>query len=401
MSYFLCQNTRQRTNGASSIIQGDRRVRLRDDIEPPARTLRPDAPTHRRATRTTHRHRTTRHEQAAHALLARLSVAEKLGQLIVPVIFPAGPDDLALTPELRALIAEDHIGGYFLCAAGADATRLRAFTAALQTQARVPLLLATDFEGGAWNFIQSAVGPRPAPDTIQTARDAYIKGTTDAALLTTVGVHVNFAPTVDLLTNPDTPILRQRTFGSDSATVAGLAAAYLDGLAAGGVAGCLKHFPGLGAATRDPHIELPTVTRDVAAIRAVELAPYRTLLASGHAPMVMTTHMDIPALDAELPTSLSPTIIHGLLRKELAYDGVVISDSLAMGAITTRYSVAEASALALRAGTDLLLGAPDFASARATRERLHEALAGGEIFIEQVDLAVLRILRFKARWGLL
>ncbi|HEV2405355.1 MAG TPA: hypothetical protein VGR88_07880, partial [Ktedonobacterales bacterium] len=95
-------------------------MRLRDDIEPPARTLRPDAPTHRRATRTTHRHRTTRHEQAAHALLARLSVAEKLGQLIVPVIFPAGPDDLALTPELRALIAEDHIGGYFLCAAGAD-----------------------------------------------------------------------------------------------------------------------------------------------------------------------------------------------------------------------------------------------------------------------------------------
>lgn len=376
-------------------------MRRADDIEPARQTRRRSAPHPRRHGVIRRSREASRHEWTARALLARLSVAEKLGQLIIPVIFPNGPDDLLLTPELQALVTETHIGGYFICAAGADAARLRAFTAALQTHARIPLLLVTDFEGGAWNFIQSAVGPRPAPESIQTTRDARAKGVLDAELLTSLGIHVNFAPSVDLLTNPETPILRQRTFGADPTTVAGLAAAYLDGLAAGGVAGCLKHFPGLGAATRDPHVELPVVARDLSTLRAVELAPYRALLASGHAPLVMTAHMEMPALDADLPTSLSPTVIHGLLRKELAYDDLVISDSLAMGAITSRFSVADASMLALRAGTDLLLGASDAASARAIHERLRKALVDGEIFIEQVDLAVLRALRFKARWGLL
>lgn len=375
-------------------------MRLRDDIEPLRQTRRRSAPHPRRHGGTGHARRVAKDERTAHALLASLSLDEKLGQLIMPVIFPAGPDDLTLTPDLRALIAEERIGGYFVCAGGADAMRLRAFTDSLQAHARIPLLLATDFEGGAWNFVQSAVGPRPASETIQTAREAYAKGETDAGLLRSVGVRLNFAPTVDLLTNPETPILRERTFGADPERVVALAAAYLDGLAAGGVAGCLKHFPGLGAATRDPHVELPTISRSLADLWALELAPYRALLASGHAPMVMTTHLDMPEIDPETPTSLSATVIHGLLRKELGYEGVVVSDSLAMGAITSRYSVEDAAALALRAGTDLLLGAPDVASARATRRRLRDGLERGELFVEQVDQAVLRVLRFKVQWGL-
>ena len=375
-------------------------MRLRDDIEP--RQTRGRGALHPRGHGGSgHARRVATDERTAQALLASLDLDEKLGQLIMPVIFPEGPDDLALTPELRALIAEERIGGYFVCAGGADAARLRVFTASLREHARVPLLLATDFEGGAWNFIQSAVGLRPAPETIQTAREAYAKGETDAELLRSVGVRLNFAPTVDLLTNPETPILRERTFGADSGRVVALAAAYLDGLAAGGVAGCLKHFPGLGAATRDPHVELPTIARSLPELWALELAPYRALLASGHAPMVMTTHLDMPAIDPDAPTSLSATVVHGLLRKELGYEGVVISDSLAMGAITSRFSVEDAAALALRAGTDLLLGAPDMASVRATRQRLRDGLERGELFVEQVDQAVLRILRFKARWGLI
>ena len=376
-------------------------MRLRDGIEPRRQTRRRGALHPRGHGGSGHARRVATDERTAQALLASLDLDEKLGQLIMPVIFPEGPDDLALTPELRALIAEERIGGYFVCAGGADAARLRVFTASLREHARVPLLLATDFEGGAWNFIQSAVGPRPAPETIQTAREAYAKGETDAELLRSVGVRLNFAPTVDLLTNPETPILRERTFGADSGRVVALAAAYLDGLAAGGVAGCLKHFPGLGAATRDPHVELPTIARSLPELWALELAPYRALLASGHAPMVMTTHLDMPAIDPDAPTSLSATVVHGLLRKELGYEGVVISDSLAMGAITSRFSVEDAAALALRAGTDLLLGAPDMASVRATRQRLRDGLERGELFVEQVDQAALRILRFKARWGLI
>ena len=343
-------------------------------------------------------------ERRARHVLGQMSVAEKIGQLVVPVIFPANAGEVRLGEEIRALVAEQHIGGYFICAAGASAVRVRAFTDELQATARIPLILASDFEGGDWNFLRSAVGPRPWPADIAAMDDpkvAFYKGAIDAELLASLGVNVNFAPSVDVLTNPDNPILQRRTFGASPDQVTRLAAAYVDGLAAGGVAGCLKHFPGLGAATVDPHTGLPLIMRTREEITGVELWPYRSLLHSGHAPMIMTTHMLMPALDPHLPTSLSPIVIDDLLRRVLEYDGVVISDSLAMGGVTGSYSVAEAAVLALEAGTDLLLGASSFDEARESVASLKEALADERVTAARVDEAVLRVLRFKLRWRII
>jgi beta-N-acetylhexosaminidase len=348
--------------------------------------------------------RAMRLENYARQLLAQMSVAEKIGQLIFPIIFPANADEVRLSPEIRALVAGQHIGGYFICAAGASAEQVRAFTRELQATARIPLILATDFEGGDWNFLRSAVGPRPSPAAIAAngdAKVAFYKGVVDAELLVSLGLNVNFAPSVDVLTNPENTVLANRTFGDSPEIVARLAAAYVDGLAASGIAGCLKHFPGLGATTVDPHIGLPHIARTRDELTSVELAPYRSLLRLGLAPMIMTTHILMPTLDPHLPASLSPVVIDDLLRRVLGYDGVVISDSLAMGGVSGRYSVAEASVLAFQAGTDLLLGAPDAEQTRASITALHEALAGGRMTQQQVDAAVLRVLRFKLRWSII
>ena len=335
----------------------------------------------------------------AQAILAQLSADEKLGQLIIP-------DSTAhsYTSDLSTMITRDHIGGYFINSGPLTAPQLRAFTAQLQGHARIPLILATDFEGGAWNPIKAAVGARPAPSAIAVTGDpqqAYQKGVVDAQLLTSVGLNVNFAPVVDVLTNPTNPILQQRTFGSTPEVVTTFATAYLDGLASGGVAGTIKHFPRLGAATVDPHKALPTVNRTLAQLEQTELVPYKALLASNHVPMIMTTHMLIPALDPTLPTSISPAVIDGLLRHQLGYDGVVISDALYMGGLAGTYDIPHAGLLAFEAGTDLLLGQENEQQVAATLQLLRGALQSGAITWARIDTSVLRILTFKLQWHII
>lgn len=339
-------------------------------------------------------------ERHAQRLLAQMSVAEKIGQLVMP----ASADAVQWSKEMRALVTEQHIGGYFICAADASAEQVRAFTHELQAAARMPLIVATNVEGGAWNGLRAAVGARPSPGAIAAQGDAnvaYYKGVVDAELLASLGVNVNFAPSVDVPDDAEHPLWAGRTFGASPEIVARLAAAYVDGLAAGGVAGCLKHFPGLGATTMDPQSELPIIRRTRDEITDVDLAPYRSLLQSGHAPMVMTAHALISTLDPHRPTSLSPVVIDDLLRRVLGYDGIVISDLLAMGGVAERHSVAAASVLAFEAGTDLLLGAPDFEQTRASIAALQEALADGRVTPRQVDAAALRVLRFKLRWRII
>ena len=132
--------------------------------------------------------------------------------------------------------------------------------------------------------------------------------------------------------------------------------AYLKGLTDGGIVGCLKHFPGLGSANLDPHLSLPYMNRSVATLNAVDLVPYRVMIDEGIVPMVMVTHILNPQLDPTLPTSLSPNVVTGLLRNNLNFKGVIISDTLWMGGISNTYTLAQAAVLAVKAGTDLLLG---------------------------------------------
>ena len=191
------------------------------------------------------------------------------------------------------------------------------------------------------------------------------------------------------------------TFGSDPTLVTNMGRAYLKGLTDGGVIGCLKHFPGLGSANLDPHLALPTMNRSLATLHAVDLVPYRTMINEGIVPMVMVTHILNPQLDPNLPTSLSANVVTGLLRKQLNFQGVIISDTLWMGGISNTYSLAQAAVLAVKAGEDLLLGPRGLADTQHMIYGLQQAVMSGQITQTQIDASVTRIPTMKLHYNVL
>jgi len=340
---------------------------------------------------------------AAHTLLTHMSQDEKIGQLMVPMAFDDNSMD-AQNGDMRTLIQTYHVGGIFIPTFSMSANELHNYIAQMQATSKIPLIISTDFEGGGWNTLDAEVGSRPSPWGVGQSGDtkqAYSKGIGDAQLLTQLGLNVDYAPVVDVLTNPNNPILQGRTFGTTPDVVTSMAAAYIDGLRDGGVAGCLKHFPGLGASTVDPHKSLPTVDRSADQLKSIDLKPYRDLLAQNRVPMIMTTHMIIPSLDPDLPTSISPKVINGLLRHDMGYDGVIVSDALFMGGLSYKYNIPTAGLLAFEAGTDMLLGAGGASDVLATINLIKDAMGRNEITQEYLDNAVLRILRFKIQWKII
>ncbi len=217
-------------------------------------------------------------------------------------------------------------------------------------------LVAIDQEGGRVARLGAPIVKLPpmrrlgeAGDTALTERCGAVLGAQLAAL----GFNLDFAPVLDVDTNPDNPVIGDRAFGRDSETVTAHALAFARGLSAAGVASCGKHFPGHGDTDLDSHLALPRIAHDRARLDAVELAPFRA--ARGAVPSIMTAHVVFDALDRDVPATLSRRVITGLLREELGYDGVIVSDDLEMKAVFDRWGVAESAVRAIEAGCDLLL----------------------------------------------
>jgi beta-N-acetylhexosaminidase len=169
----------------------------------------------------------------------------------------------------------------------------------------------------------------------------------------------------------------------------------------GAVTACLKHFPGIGATTTDPHVGLPSLTRSRADWERIDLAPYRTLLATGNVHAIMVTHEMIPAVDSQYPSSLSPAVIDGELRQKLGFQGVVITDSLYMGALNARWTVAQAAALAIEAGADMVIGPQNAQVVAQVKDALKAALSSGKLSQARIETSVKRVLKFKITMGLL
>jgi beta-N-acetylhexosaminidase len=227
---------------------------------------------------------------------------------------------------------------------------------AARSPAGLPPLIAIDEEGGRVARLGPPALRLPPMRRLAELGDLDLIERVGAAVgreLACLGVTMNFAPVVDVDTNPDNPIIGDRAFAREPEGVIECAAAYLRGLRAGGVAGCLKHYPGHGDTLLDSHLALPTVSHDRVRIEAVELLPFRRLAA--HADSMMTAHVVYPALDADRPATLSPVIASDLLRGELAFRGVLFSDDLEMQAIAGHGSAGASAVAALRAGCDLLL----------------------------------------------
>lgn len=270
----------------------------------------------------------------------------------------------------------------------------------LQAIAPYPLLTSADFETGAGFRLEGATA-FPRNMAFGAAADealTYEAGRIAAIESRAIGVHVNFAPVMDVNNNPRNPVINTRSYGESPELVGRLGSAYVRGLQAGGMIATLKHFPGHGDTDVDSHLGLPIIKDPRESLDTTEFPPFKAGIAAG-ARAVMTAHIEMPALDPSpnTPTTLSRPIVSGVLRRELGFDGLIYTDSMGMAGVTQLYKPGEAAVRAIKAGNDLVLHSPDDGAAFAG---LKAAAQSGEIPAAQLDRSVERVLRAKAFAGL-
>ncbi len=337
--------------------------------------------------------------EIAFALLQKMSLDQKLGQMVISEFY--GP---TLNGDLTSMVKTSQISGVLIENKNGNAqtrAQLVSLNQAMQSQATIPLFISTDFEGGFINELRQITGERTSEAAMGRTNNpmvAYTAGNSAAKDLTALGLNINFMPIVDVLTNPNNPGLIDRTFGNNPTLVTNMGRAYLKGLTDGGVIGCLKHFPGLGSANVDPHLSLPTVNRSLDMLNNVDLVPYRTLINEGVVPMVMVTHILNPQLDPKLPTSLSPNVVTNLLRNQLNFKGVIISDTLWMGGISNTYNLSQAAILAINAGTNLILGPRGLQETQSMLSGIKQAASSGAISMDKINASVQLILQLKLQY---
>jgi beta-N-acetylhexosaminidase len=341
-------------------------------------------------------HQLTPNEYAAD-LVQHLTLDDELGQMITVSFQESQP-----TLEDNQMVSAQDVGGVLFFGYNiVSAAEVRTTTAALQHEAPIPLLMMVDQEGGAVDRFKGIVGPQPSAASLTTPDQAQAWGKQDANVLHDNGFNLNLAPVADVGTS--NPQLYLRTFGSDPARVATMAGAYLTGLQSmGTVTATVKHFAGLGATTTDPHLGLPILNRSRADWERIDVAPFRTLIATQDVRAIMVTHVQIPAVDPNLPTSLSPAVINGTLRQELGFQGVVITDDVFhMEALSARYPGPQAAVLAVEAGADEIIGPYSYHTVQQAKDAMKQAISNGTLSKDRIDLSVERILTLKIRMGLI
>lgn len=338
-------------------------------------------------------------------LLRGMSIADRAGQTM-SVAF-RGP---RITPHLERMIREKRIGGVVLFRENADeAAVFRRLADDLQRLAREagipPLFIATDHEGGPVVRVTRGLALPPAQMALAASPDpegAVRRSATLAAReLRAIGANWILTPVADVNDEPRNPIIGNRSFGSDAARVGALTAVAVRAYSDAGLLCCVKHFPGHGSVTVDSHVALPHSAAARARLDAVELAPFRAAIAAG-APAIMTAHIRIPALGAsEVPATLSSAVLTGLLRTELGFRGLVVTDDLEMGALATVGGQARSGLASLAAGADYLLFRFDEGAQLEAHRLIVEAAVSGALPPQRLETAARRVLETKERWGVL
>lgn len=370
---------------------------------------------------------TKKEEDWVRKTLRSLTLDEKIGQMIIAeanVVF--WNRDGAEYKKLRHHIVNNKVGGVILF-------RSQVWPAAVvtnrwQEMAKVPLLISADLEMGPGMRLDDT--PWWAPNMAVAATGdpnlARLQGESTALQARAVGVNWLFAPVADVNNNPDNPVINTRSYGEDPVTVAEFARAFIEGAQAAGAMACAKHFPGHGDTATDSHIGLPVIDVGRERLEKVELVPFRAAITAGVG-SIMSAHIALPKIETELaapvrtlsereasaaeflsrteagagrvtlPSTLSPKIITGLLREELKFGGLIVTDALSMAGVAARYTPAQAAVRSLKAGADVITKSPDIDAAIAG---IKGAVARGEITEARIDASVERVLRAKAALGL-
>jgi len=340
--------------------------------------------------------------------LKEMSVEEKVGQLLFTTYHGSfTPTDAAAYAQMMHDVEDLHVGGFINVTQGSPLGFLKsqAYPSAvlsnqLQAKSKLPLLIGADFERGtAMRLDEGTSFPTAmAMAAAGNPKDAYTMGKITALEARAVGIQWIYAPDADVNSNPGNPIINTRSFGENPERVSKFVTEFIRGVQENGGLATAKHFPGHGDTTADSHIDLPVVTADRARLEKLELVPFRAAIAAGVG-SIMTGHLNVPALepDANTPATLSSRVLTDLLRKQLGFQGLVVTDAMDMGGITVRYAPGDAAVRAFLAGADALLMPP---VPDAAYEALLAAVQSGQISQERLDGSVRRILEAKARLGL-
>jgi beta-N-acetylhexosaminidase len=353
-------------------------------------------------------------EKWAASTLRRMTMEEKVGQMImvwaqVQFLNVESPEYLRLRDEMR----QYHVGGFGVTVATDFGALMKSqpleaaqLTNTLQKDSKYPLLFAADFERGP-SMRLNGTTPFPAAMAFGAAGDPELArqfGRISAEETRAIGIQWNWFPVADVNSNPANPIINTRSFGEDPTVVSKMVAAYIDGAHSGGLLTTVKHFPGHGDTDTDSHIGLARVNANMDRLNAVELVPFRNAIAAG-VDSVMVGHITVPAIepDLKLPASISSRVITGLLKEQMGFRGLVVTDALEMGALMSVFTGTDAeisaaqAVQAVQAGDDMVIIPADLEGAY---NGLLDAVKQGKISKERIDESVRKILRMKASVGL-
>jgi len=334
-------------------------------------------------------------------LLSGMTLEEKIGQM-----FQVGFIGTEVTSDIKEMIDNYHVGGiiYFkrniksLQQLSSLSNELQILSA--NKRSGLPLVISTDQEGGRVNRLTGGTH-FPGNMVLGAARKSSLakkSGWAIAGQLKAVGINMDFAPVLDISNNPLNLAIGTRSFGGDPHLVADLGVAFIKGMQEEGIIACAKHFPGHGDTAVDSHLELPVIECRKERLEKVEIYPFKQAIKAG-VDSIMTAHIYVPAIESRkgIPATLSYNILTNLLREELGYTGIVITDCLEMKAIADNFGTVEGSIMAIEAGTDIVLVSHSLDKQKAAIEAVTRALKEGKISEERINQSVLRILRLKER----
>ena len=333
--------------------------------------------------------------------IGKMSLDEKIGQMIV-----VGLEGYDLNDNTRSLIQKSKVGGFILFANNVQNTnQLLNLLNSLKGENlknKVPLFLSVDEEGGRVTRMPKEFKKIPTNKTIGKINDETLSnqiGSTIAYEIGSFGFNMDFAPVLDVNSNPNNPVIGDRSFGSNTNVVSHLGIQTMKGIQSGNIIPVVKHFPGHGDTSVDSHLGLPSVNNTLTRLRQFELIPFAEAI-KNNAEVVMIAHILLAKIDSKNPSSMSKIIITDILRKDLNFNGVVITDDMTMGAIVKNYNISEAAVKSVQAGTDIVLVCHGYDNEASVINALKNAVAKGEISKERIDQSVYRILILKKKYKL-
>ncbi|MEX2460711.1 MAG: beta-N-acetylhexosaminidase [Paenibacillaceae bacterium] len=334
--------------------------------------------------------------------IEQMTLAEKIGQMVM-----MGVEGTSVSEQTKELMEQYHVGGVILYQNNiSDKTQTTAFLNELkQINAKlnpIPLWLGLDQEGGRVNRMPANYTKLPTNRAIGKINNLDFSRKIGDILgkeLQSVGFNMDFAPVLDINSNPNNPVIGDRSFGANAEVVSKLGVQTMLGIQAQKVAAVVKHFPGHGDTSVDSHLDLPVVQTDLKRLRSFEWLPFQAAI-KHQVDAVMVAHILLPKLDPDHPASFSKVIITDYLRKELQFNGVVITDDMTMGGIVNHYQLKDAAVQAVEAGCDVIMVAHEYDKAKEVLTNLKSHVESGALSMEKIDQSVYRILQLKLKYAL-